>query len=290
MTRHRSAVHTPAVPSGLLRASMAIAAVLLAMAGVAIGWDWGASAGAGRALWPWPDGPLSYRFVASILLAEATVLAWQAIALDLTAVRSGAAGFALMNAGLAVFMGMRSLASAAPAPAALGWAIATAVLALGSVGLFALSFRVASPDRQSVPTPTPVRVSFAIFAAALFIATAMLLAQAAVVFPWPLKPESSVAFGFLFLASACYFLDGFIRPFWSNAIGQLLGFLVYDLVLIVPWIALLPKATGGHRISLIIYIAVLVWSGVLAIWYLFVHPSTRLLVARPASRPLRQRI
>ncbi len=57
-----------------------------------------------------------------------------------------------------------------------------------------------------------MRFSFLVFALALFLATAMLLARAVVVFTWKLKPESSTMFGFLFLASAIYFFDGWLRP------------------------------------------------------------------------------
>ena len=42
----------------------------------------------------------------------------------------------------------------------------------------------------------------------------------------------------IFLGSAIYFAYGLQRPVWGNAKGQLLGFLAYDLVLIVPFVRL----------------------------------------------------
>ena len=39
----------------------------------------------------------------------------------------------------------------------------------------------------------------------------------------------------MFLGSATYFAYGIVRPRWTNAGGQLAGFLAYDLVLIVPF-------------------------------------------------------
>ncbi|MBA3966622.1 MAG: hypothetical protein H0X47_12770 [Nitrospirales bacterium] len=52
-------------------------------------------------LWPWPDGPLSYLFIASIILAEGATMAWTAATMKLHAARGGALGFAAMNLGLA---------------------------------------------------------------------------------------------------------------------------------------------------------------------------------------------
>ncbi len=255
----------------VVQLSLWMGAGLLALVAGALGLD----VGGGRALWPWPDGRLSYIFICSILLAEATVLAWQALTLDLNAAKGGALGFLGMNAGLAVLMAMRFRSEGEAM--ALVWALACAALALGSALVLLLARHY--PPVERGPTPPLVRWSFLVFAAALFVATVMLLARLPVVFPWPLKPQSSVAFGFLFLASAVYFLDGFLRPSWSNAIGQLLGFLVYDLVLFVPWAQHLAKAEGGFLISLVIYLVVLSWSGLLALYFLFIHRPTRIVGA-----------
>lgn len=255
----------------VVRLSLWMASGLLAVVALALGLD----AGGGRALWPWPDGRLSYIFICSILLAEATVLAWQAWTLDLHAAKGGARGFLGMNSGLALLMASRFRSDGEAM--ALVWALVCAALALGSAWILVLARQYPPVDRG--PTPRVVRWSFLVFAAALFVATAMLLARMPVVFPWPLKPQSSLAFGFLFLASAVYFLDGFLRPSWSNAIGQLLGFLVYDLVLFVPWIQHLAKAEGGFLVSLLIYLLVLTWSALLAVYYLVIHRRTRIMSA-----------
>ena len=42
-----------------------------------------------------------------------------------------------------------------------------------------------------------------------------------------------------------------------------------DMVLIPPCLRHWEKATGGFRISLVIYLIVLVWSAALAIWFLW---------------------
>lgn len=251
-------------------------ACLNGVAGFAIGLD----VAGGRALWPWPDGPLSYIFISSMLLSQATALAWIARSLDLHAAKGGILGFFAMSAGLTALMAERYQNHGNTL--ALYWAIACAGLAACSAFLWWVARSDVPVDRG--PTPAVVRGSFLMWSAALALVMVMLLARMPVVFPWSLKPESSVAFGLMFSASAVYYFDGFLRPSWSNAIGQLLAFLVYDLVLIVPWMLQLATARGGFFISLVIYLTVLIWSGLLAIFFLFMHPTTRIIGrARSAS-------
>jgi hypothetical protein len=57
-------------------------------------WSWATG------LWPWPDSPLSYRFVASILAAIALPVLWIAITRETAALRAGALDFALNYAVL----------------------------------------------------------------------------------------------------------------------------------------------------------------------------------------------
>ncbi len=213
--------------------------------------------------WPWSDGPLSYLFIASILIAEGATVLWVAISLELRAARGGALGLAAMSAGIVMTMG--NLYAQRSEGLLLGWAVVWSVIALGALALWALSAKF--PTRDTRPTPAIVRGSFLVFALALGVATAMLLLRAPVVFPWPLKPESSTMFGCFFLASALYFFDGWLRPSAANATGQLLGFGLYDLVLLPRYLAFWPKTQGGFRVSLAIYLVVLIWSGLLALWY-----------------------
>ena len=77
----------------------------------------------------------------------------------------------------------------------------------------------------------------------------------------------------IFLGSAVYFAYGLYRPVWGNAKGQLVGFLAYDLVLIVPFARLWPVAPS---LSLAVYLAVIVVSALLAIGFLLVSPTYRL--------------
>ncbi len=78
----------------------------------------------------------------------------------------------------------------------------------------------------------------------------------------------SVIYGWVFLGASAYFLYGVLRPSWQSAQGQLLGFLAYDLVLIQPFVAHLGNIKPEHRLSLIVYLAVIIYSGLLALYFL----------------------
>lgn len=73
----------------------------------------------------------------------------------------------------------------------------------------------------------------------------------------------------------CYFLYGIIHPFWGNAKGQLLAFLAYDLMLIVPFARRFATVPPEMLPSLSVYTAVISYSGMLAIFFLFLYPRTR---------------
>ena len=88
----------------------------------------------------------------------------------------------------------------------------------------------------------------------------------------------------MFFGAVIYFLFRLFRPSWVNAAGQLIAFLAYDLVLIVPFLQRLPTVTREYRIGQIVYIAVLIFSGLLAIYYLFDHAPTRLRVRMPSDQ------
>ncbi|HUM71421.1 MAG TPA: hypothetical protein PLK31_21540 [Chloroflexota bacterium] len=132
------------------------------------------------------------------------------------------------------------------------------------------------PLDDAIPTPRPVYWSFVIFIIALVIVSIRLILQVPNAIPWAITPELSVVIGWMFVGAALYFAYGLLFPVWVNAAGQLAGFLVYDVVLIVPFLTRLPTVTDEHRLGLTIYTAVVIYSGLLAIYYLFIHRPTRL--------------
>ena len=146
-------------------------------------------------------------------------------------------------------------------------------MAVVSLATFLWSRRFELRDPR--PTPRLVRVSFGIFVVSLILAGSALVIQVPV-FPWKLDPKSSVMFGCIFLGDAFYFLYGLIYPHWHNALGQLLSFLAYDLVLIFPFLLLFKTVKPEFTLSLAVYVAVLLYSAALAVYYLFINQRTRI--------------
>ena len=227
-------------------------------------------------MWPWPDGRLSYSFVASILAATAVPVIWIGISGELSALASGALDLTLTYAGIGIYL-FAFYGDAAVLPYAIGCGIAFGF----NLAIYLFSRRISTRDPRA--TPRLLRLIFIFFVIVLVLVSAALLLQAPHVFPWPLKPGTSVLIGCVFLGAAVYFLHGVIFPRWSNACGQLLGFLAYDMVLLWRYLAHFSSVKPEHLLSLIVYVAVLVFSAVVAIYFLFIHPATRLIRPRPLS-------
>lgn len=226
---------------------------------------------AATAFWPWPDGRLSYIFISSIMAAIAAPLIWIGLSGEFAAARGGALNLTIASAGTAIYL--FSLYARSGDERMLITAIASGIAAPLIAGIFLWSRRLPFLDQR--PMPGLVKASFIGFAVVLLIVGLLLVLQRPVVFPWPLKPESSVIFGLIFLGAALYFLAALQSPRWHAARGQLLGFLAYDLVLIGPFLAHFGAVLPEHRLSLLIYTLVLVYSGGLAIHYLFINRVTR---------------
>lgn len=222
-------------------------------------------------LWPWPVYGLSTVFVASILAAIGAPLIWLAFSGERAAIKGGAANLFVSNAGMA-FYALVVVPEASGSVLLFGYT--TAVIALIQLGLVFWSSIFAFEDKR--PTPRLVLVSFALFFAALLVTGAMLILEIDGTFPWVLGRDNSVLYGLIFLGNAVYFAYGIFRPVWGNAKGQLLAFLAYDFVLIGPYVDKISSIDPRYFVSLVIFIAVLIYSGVLAIWFLFVNNNTRL--------------
>lgn len=222
-------------------------------------------------MWPWPDGRLSYIFVGSIQAAIAASVIWIGLSEEWGALAAGAVNMLVMAGGMALFL----FRLAARGDGGYLWIYAAwcAAFALLNVGILLWSRKYAIRDPR--PTPRLVRISFVCFAAVLLGVGGMLLARVPNVFPWPLNPDSSVMFGWIYIGAACYFLYAVVYPRWHNARAQLWGFLAYDVVLIPPFLAHFAEVKPEHSLSLTVYVAVLVYSATLAVYYLFLNESTR---------------
>jgi hypothetical protein len=241
-----------------------------------------------RDFWPWVGSysrlsNLSLFFIASVFGAFAGALIWVGLSGEIRAVEGGALDIIIISGGSLMFVLQSYLADNAQNNRLLVAAVLCGAACLISIALFLYIRRV--PFQAYQPTPKSVHISFGVFSVLLLLAGALLVFKVPNVFPWPLRPEVSVIYGWVFLGTFAYYLHGFLRPRWQNACGQLLGFLGYDLVLIIPFINHLGAARPENRLSLIVYIAVLVFSAGLAVFYCFVHPATRLWSATIISKP-----
>lgn len=220
-------------------------------------------------IWPWEDGKYSYLFVGSILAAVSAAMIWIGWTGELGALPAGSLNIFVIAITTSTYFFI--LVSRGRSEMLLFGLIA-ALMAIASAAAFLWSRRLPITDER--PTPGLVRASFGIFVTVLLLAGGALILRKPI-FPWELNPDSSVVFGCIFLGDAFYFLHGLLRPRWANAAGQLLSFLAYDLVLIVPFMALFNTVEPGRRVNLIVYIAVLIYSGALAGYYLLANLNTR---------------
>jgi hypothetical protein len=155
----------------------------------------------------------------------------------------------------------------------IAYGVACVIGAVFGLALFIWSTRI--PIDSTLPMPAVVWWSFICFIIALLMVGGRLVLQVPNSSPWMVTPELSVVAGWMFLGAAVYFAYGLLRPSWLNAAGQLIGFLAYDIVLIVPFLTRLPTTAPEFRVGLSIYTAVVTLSAILAIYYLFINKSTR---------------
>jgi hypothetical protein len=222
--------------------------------------------------WPFPETTeLTYVLLASILAAAAASTAWAALYGERVSYVGIALDMLVIFVPLTIYLVVLDPAKGGGLSAAL---VVSLALAVGGAALLARTWGRPAADRRAAPRI--VLGSFVVFVAALVIVGLALLGGVPATLPWRLTPELSVVCGLIFLGAAAYFLFGLWRPSWSNAGGQLAGFLAYDLVLIVPFVTRLPGTADQFRLGLVVYIAVLVYSGALATYYLVIDPRTRL--------------
>lgn len=257
--------------------------VVATQAVLALGFVFGFAPAIG--LWPFPGRtPLTNIFIGSIFAAAAAATAWCLV------MRSdrGLAGIAIDYLTILVpftVFSLAQVAGGAPAtppstdgasasiPHVAAFGVASAAGAV--VGLGLLRWSRSHPWRDPRPTPRLVRASFVVFVVALVIVSGLLIARVPGILPWPITPELSTLIGCMFIGASAYFAYGVVRPRWENAGGQLAGFLAYDIVLIVPFVVRLPTIEPGLLPNLVIYTGVVVYSGLLATWYLAFDPRTR---------------
>jgi hypothetical protein len=224
-------------------------------------------------MWPFQGTTaLTFIFISSIFAAAAASTLWAAATKNYGALAGIALDYLTILAPVSILS--FQLGASASDTRMTSYAIACVFGALFGLGLFLWSTRF--PINPVPPLPGFVRWSFVFFIIALLIVGGRLVMQITGTIPWKITPEIAVIMGWMFLGAAVYFVYSLLRPSWLNSAGQLMGFLAYDVVLIVPFLTRLPNISPENRPGLAVYTGVVIFSGLLAIYYLFLHKPTRL--------------
>ena len=223
------------------------------------------------ALWPVPDTPMSYAFIAAITAGGAAPLIWVALSGDLGALAGYGLSFGVMYAGMAAVA--LWLFASTGGLALLRFGLAMAALAVGCLALLAAFRRPLSLGQRM---PRPVRYAFAAEVVVLAGAGTLLVLRVPNILPWRLSEASSMLYGWVFLGLALYYLYAVAKPLWGHALGPLLGFLIYDMVLCAPLFARYASLQPEHRLGQVAASIIIVFSGALGLYYLLVEPSTRI--------------
>jgi hypothetical protein len=253
-----------------------------------VAWGFATQAPWATDLWVWEDGRLSYLFVASMQAAIAAAMIWIGLTGAWHMVAAGALNLFVMLGGIALFLLGSALQADPPfavTPKVWLYGVGCAIFALINLPLIFWARRFPLVDQQ--PMPLGLRFAFGLFVFALVAVGIAMVAKVPNVFPWDLKPETSVLFGWMFLGDAFYFLFALLQPRWHNAATQLWSFLAYDLVLIGPFLQRLQVINTTEQYwtwyySLVIYIGILLFSAAVAIYYLLIQRDTRVWF-RPAT-------
>lgn len=252
-------------------------------------WGFATMASWATPMFLWEEGRLSYLFIASMQAAIGAAMIWIGITKAWHMIVAGAINLFVMLSGIALFL----LSGALQTPPNFSmspkiWVYGTICIVFALFNLWLVFWARRFPETDRRPMPMGLRFAFAIFVFALVTVGIAMIAKVEGIFPWPLKPETSVVFGWMFLGDAFYFLFALLQPRWGNASTQLWSFLAYDAVLIGPFLQRLQILTASNteqywtwRYSLVVYIGVLLFSAAVAIYYLFLNGTTRI-----GSRPM----
>ena len=224
-------------------------------------------------LWPWELSRLSAIFLGSIAIAYGVPLLWIGMRYEPRALAGLAIGLAVTFAGFCGFA-IADMDRAAGSSALRSFAIATALLLLGSIAAYFWSSRFAFKELR--PVPRTARIPMTVIALVVIAVGSALVSRVPDIFPWRLTPALSVTYGWIFLGAAAYFLYAFRHQSWANAHGQLMGFLAYALVLFAPFISHLKTVPNELRVNLLVYLFVLAFGTVTAAYFLFVKEDSRL--------------
>jgi hypothetical protein len=270
----------------LIRSGIGLLGISLGIVAVALYFRWPMVAD----VWPWSGyysslTPLSYFFLSSIAAAVCAPVLWIAISDKLHAAAPGAINLLVAFIAISIFM-FEGYAADPANTRLLQAALLISGVAVSSIVVYFLGRNMPIYDMR--PLPAPVRYSFYVFIFALLLVGGRLILKTPNTLPWSVTNEASVVYGWIFIGASVYFIFAVVNPRWENAAGQLMGFLAYDVVLIGPFIRHFSDVQPEHLLSLTIYTSVVIYSGLLAIYYLFINRATRLFAGEEPARPSHQ--
>jgi hypothetical protein len=213
-------------------------------------------------------------YLSAYLAAIGASLVWIGLSGALGAAVAGAYALTVTYTGLAISLFVLPLGSSHSHLNAAAFLCLVAAIISAGIGRWFRRF----PTWDVRPLNRLVFSSFVGFALLLTLVGSAVLLRMPNVFPMPLNPVAGALVGCSFLGSATYFLYCLAFPVWHNAYAQLWGFLAYDVVLIVPFVLRVGTSDSAHLPSLLINTAVLVYSGAIAIYFLFINRATRVWV------------
>ena len=221
--------------------------------------------------WPWPEGRLSNIFVSSILAAVAAAMLWAGISGRLAGAAGGFLHVATMLGGAASVLWPLGQQRAQPGLTAC--AVGCTVAAGACIAAFLWVRRLPVVDDR--PLPPALRVWCVLYILILVPAGTALILQVPGIMPWPLKPETSVIYGWVFVSAVWSFAYPLLRPRVEHIGVGLVGFLAYDAVLIVPFVRHLETVRPELRTSLVLYLLALTASAGVSVYYLLLSRGTR---------------
>lgn len=254
-----------------------IGCIVAGIAQVILSWGLYTRADWATRVWPWPDVKMSFIFLAAIGLAIGVPLLWIGLTGEIGALEPL---FLLLGVGLGGIGSYLLVRSWGPQDIRL--ATYGGIAVSGGAG-FLLLYRWSRsfPLLDTRPLAPLLRLIFLVFCGILTVAGVALLFQVERVFPWNLQPGTSTLFGWIFIGAAILFAWIVAHPKWGYGAGALIGFLAYDLLLYLPYVDLwrsrhdstvVSSYYGGatsadlvNEKSLVIYLSVLVVSGLVAV-------------------------
>lgn len=231
-------------------------------------------------IWDWSDDPMTGIFLTALLAsysAGSLLLAWleewRAAIGGAIALVIGFGGFAITAAAIALTGGGTDLIIHAAVMAVI------AAIAVGTA-FTGLSGRADAPR----PLPRGLRYTYLALAPLMVLIGVQLLLHIPAILPWPLTWQTSMLLGWILIGFSANYAYVALRGDWAAGQVLLFGFLVYDIAFIVPLLQHAGDVVGeDFWISQVINVCVVVFSALLAVYYLFLNRQTRLGTAAGAD-------